>query len=278
MPNIAVSLSIGIATLIVGCAGDENVLALLQSQVKSGSSNAGTHQETKACDADASLCPEACTPKTCTTVRPTNSLITDWKDVGALGMFVDNDSCRHPNESWWQSFFGGPYVYPAVNPCADAAAPAYPLAQTTKDEWNVTGTVGTWSGFGLWFAPCMVDLSVYKGISITIWGEVGDTHRVTLNANTSENSPPDKCLTNVGTCSGGAAGCRSASVELEVPSIPGTPVTVLWSDFANGLPHAGVNPTQITGLNFALNRTEWGTTITPPFPIDVHVGTIMLVK
>jgi len=230
------------------------------------------HQHT-----DAECNKTACTPQPCATVTPTNALITDWKDVNDLGLFVDNDSFSKPGQDWWLGFFGGPYVYPAVDPCSKAAPPKYPLEQAVDGVWNVTGTVGTWSGFGLWFAPCMVDLTAYQGISVEVWGNVGETREVNMSVLTSRDSGPSQCMTNVGTCDPGAGTCRSPSKSITVPVTPGEPVTVLWSDLTGGWPSDGVEPNEIIGLHWSFQRVEWGGVVTPPFQVDVHVGTIRLI-
>lgn len=218
-----------------------------------------------------------CTPQACRTVAPSNALITDWNDVDENGLFVDNDSYSNPGPDWWLGFFGGPYVYPSIDPCSKGAPPRYPLEQDVDGGWHVTGTVETWSGFGLWFAPCMVDLSAYAGVSIEIWGNVGDTHEVNMNVVTSRDKEPDKCLTNVGTCALTGGGCKSPGKAISVPPSPGEPITVLWSELTGGSPIDGVDPNEVIGLHWGLQRVEWGGVVTPPFPIDVHVGTVRLV-
>lgn len=225
---------------------------------------------------DTPNCPAPCTPKACTTVSPSNALITDWKDVGQNGLFVDNDSFSNPNPNWWENFFGGPYVYPGVNPCTNTY-PTYPLTQTTNGVLNVQGTVGTWSGFGLWFAPCTVNLSAYQGLSFTIWGDVGSTGNLTVSVNTSEDSVPNQCNTNVGTCDSTLGNCTSPSKVIAVPATPGAPIVVKWTDFTDGSPFAGVNPTQIVGINWSFERVEWAGTVTPPYPVNVTLGQIQLV-
>lgn len=224
---------------------------------------------------DTPYCPGPCTPKVCTTVSPSNALITDWKDVGPNGLFVDNDSFSNPNPNWWETFFGGPYVYPGVDPCTNTTPPS-PLTQSTHGVLNVQGIVGTWSGFGIWLAPCMVDLSAYQGLSFTIWGNAGPTGKLSFAVNTSGDSPPDKCNTNVGTCDATLGNCRGPSKEIAVPAAPGAPIVISWADLTGGSPVANIDPTQITGLNWSFDRVEWGTTVTPPYPINVSVGEIRL--
>jgi len=224
----------------------------------------------------AAACPEDCTPKTCEPVAPTNALVTNWKDLGPNGMFVDGDSYSRAEPSWWTDFFGGPYVYPSNDACS-GGAPEHALVQTMDGIWHVSGTVGTWSGFGLWFAPCMVDFSAFHGISVEIWGEVGETKQLIFDVLTSQNQKPDACNTNVGTCDPSQDTCKSATTTIDVAEAPGTITTLLWSDFGSGSPFAGVDPTQITGLHFGFRRTEWNGVKTPPFPVDVHIGEVKLV-
>jgi hypothetical protein len=123
----------------------------------------------------------------------------------------------------------------------------------------------------------MVDLSAYQGLAFVIWGNVGSTGNLTLSVNTSEDSVPDKCNTNVGTCDSTQGKCSGPSKVITVPATPGAPIVVSWADLTGGSPFAGVNPTQITGLNWSFDRVEWGTTVTPPYPVNVSIGEIRLV-
>jgi len=223
-------------------------------------------------------CPTACEPHTCQAVSPSDALITNWKDIAPGGMFVDDDSYANPSPNWWESFFGGPYVYPAIDPCSDGGLPAYPLAQTTAGKWNITGRVGAWSGFGLWFAPCSVDMSAYRGVSLAISGDVGETATLNFNVITSEDSKPSECLTNVGMCDPETNTCAAPGKKLPIPSKPSAPVTILWSELSGGSPMDGVDPTQIVGFHFSFDRVDWNGAVTPPFPVDVTVGSIQLVK
>jgi hypothetical protein len=233
-------------------------------------------QETPAGTGEAAPCPAPCTPAVCRSVEPSNPLITDWRDVGPDGLFVDNDSFSDPNPNWWEAFFGGPYAYPAADRCS-GANPSYPLTQSVLGVWNVRGTVGTWSGFGLWLAPCMVDMSAYQGVSFAIWGDVGSTGTVTLHVNTSQHTEPSECQINVGTCEPDAGECRSPAAVVTVPATRGAPTVLFWSDFSGGTPVSGVDPSQIVGLHWSFDRVEWGDTVTPPYSVDVSIGEIALV-
>lgn len=264
-----------VGVLLAGCASDPGLSSTGQEAAFRAPN--GADGSPPACEANAPVCPAACQPKTCQTVAPTNPLLTDWRDVATGGMFVDNDSCSHPSDHWWEAFYGGPYVYPAVDACSGAATPEFPLVQSIDGTWHVTGTVGTWSGFGLWFAPCMVDLSAYRGLELAIGGDVGTSGRLRLDVLTSSNSKPDKCLTNVGTCDPAQGECQAAHTALAVPEHP-APVRVLWSELQGGSPVDGVDPREVIGIHLAFERVEWGAQVTPPFPVDVRVARIKLVE
>lgn len=228
-------------------------------------------------DGPTSECPAACTPHVCTPVKPTNALITDFTRVSPTGMFVDTDDYRLRHANWYEEFFGGPYVYPTVDPCSEAAAPAYPLKQSIGRDWHIQGVVGAWSGFGLWFAPCSVDLSGFRGVALSIWGNVGASGHLKLEALTHEDSKPSPCLTNVGSCDPLLYSCKSPSTRIAVPTSKGETITVLFSQFAGGSPQDLLDASQVLGLHLAFERVEWGGEVTAPYPVDVHVDAISLV-
>lgn len=266
-----------VCALVAGCASDSDVSVKSEDSAVTADELAKILSDAGQPSGDATHCPKACTPKTCDAVKPTNELITDFSGLGPNGLFVDSDDYLLARSNWWKGFFGGPYVYPSLDPCSEAAPPTYPLSQTTDGHWNVQGSVGTWSGFGLWFGPCMVDLSAYRGVSFEIWGDVGETNQLIIDVITSENSKPSECNTNVGTCDPATTQCKSATTTIGVPTESGSVVTLLWSDFSSGRPAAGVDPTQILGFHWAFKRTEWGGVVTAPFAVDVNVGTVKLV-
>ncbi len=55
-------------------------------------------------------------------------------------------------------------------------------------------------------------------------------------------------------------------------------MVLLWTDLTGGSPFDVVDPTQIMGLHWFFDRVEWGSTITPPYPVDVWIGTVALVE
>jgi hypothetical protein len=240
-------------------------------------------------DPCAPAAPCSTTPTTCTAVAPTNALITDWADLNpANSGFVDSDHFSTA-ANWWTAFFGGPYVYPANAQCS-----AVPLSQTiTAHSWHITGAVGDaagdYSGFGLWFSPCMANFSAYGGISFTISGSAGSTGRVRLAVRSSSNSVHSAavCNSNVGTCvATDASTCADASANITLTSTPAT-VTLRWSDFTGGFPSTNPNPAEITSMEFQLPDPytyPWDNdagavvrTLSNPYNVDITVGDITLV-
>src|SRR6185503_17340334 len=106
-------------------------------------------------------------------------------------------------------------------------------------NWHISGTVGTYSGFGLWWnctsagkdhAVCTIDASAYSGIQFSIRGNVGATASVNMTIATADDSAvsTDIAKPTCGTCT--AATCTSPSVAVPVTATAST-ITLRWSDF-----------------------------------------------
>jgi hypothetical protein len=215
-------------------------------------------------------CPTTdCNQTTCEAVTPGDPLITDWKDVTPGGVFVDSDHASLDLSQWWTGFYGGGYVYPTDDPCS-GKKPAYPLNYTVDGAFRVTGTVGDWSGFGLWFGACFVDLSAYRGLTFTLYGDPGPTGRVRLWVMTSADQPPPTCPAGLGSCAAGAA-CWQPSAFIPVPATPADAITLQWADFKGGIPLGSPDPSHIIGLHWTF---EFGGG--PPYPVDLTLGTVEL--
>src|SRR6185295_13717734 len=113
--------------------------------------------------------------------------------------------------------------------CTGEATPTYPLTRTdATGELHVTGTVGTYSGFGVWLGQCVVDMSAYSGVSFLIGGETG-SGMLKFSVHTKSNREPDMCLPGKGTCDVASAGaCTPPSVAISIPATP-TVVMVPWT-------------------------------------------------
>jgi hypothetical protein len=221
------------------------------------------------------MCPAPCTPAACTPIAPPAALLTDFSYVpDDIFSEMAGASTRAP--MWWTKFWGGFYRYPAVpGACSDAAVPAYPIAgDTSGGNWHLSGTVGDYSGFGIYLEPCMIDLSAYTGISFVIGGNVGATGELTFGVASSEDNKPSNCWTNVGTCNPDAGTCRSPHTQITVPATPGT-VTVHWADLADGMPTSTLDNMQVTGFNFAF---DCGSCLTTPYAVDLTIDDLALVQ
>jgi len=267
----------GGTTSNVGSGGDSGSVAS-GGAVSAG----GASGSTDPCSKSACASPATCTP-----VAPSNALITDWTDVctttgpnGCLGLFVDNDTFSTPGDNWWTKFYGGTYVYPAIDPKKCTADPQYPLGQTVAAHaWHITGSVGTYSGFGIWLAPCMADMSAYPGgISITLSGSAGSKNTLVISLLSSSDTAhePTSCNSNVGTCT--VSTCKAPSKTVTLTSTA-TAIDIPWTDFTGGNPDASPQPSEITGIAFSLpdpyDYTTMPATATP-YSIDITVGDISL--
>jgi hypothetical protein len=192
-------------------------------------------------------------------------VIADWTGSTTAGRFGAGGGAAAAQTS--------PWAYPTS--CETSQTP-FPISMTTSGVLRVTGTVGTWSGFGLWMG-CMVDLSAYGGISFDLWGDAGPSGLLTLQVNTSPDSPPNVCTTNIGTCPADASVCSAPAMTVHVPADRGTPTTLRWADFGGGAPMAGVDPTQILGLSWSFGWVDWGGSVSAPYPVDVSLGEVQLV-
>ncbi len=176
--------------------------------------------------------------------------------------------------------WGGVYAYPwaEVDPCSDAAVPAYPIGSEMKDNhWHISGTLGAYSGFGLWwnchvgvniYPVCLLDLSAFSGIQFKIHGNPGPMGSLVLQFRTAHDTPASTDPNDVscGTCKGT---CVFSSKTIEVTSTPST-ISVPWGELTGGKPQP-VDPHQITGIEWQFSFPGSGT-----FPIDLIVDDIAL--
>jgi hypothetical protein len=195
--------------------------------------------------------------------------------------------------TWGQSLFGGAYAYPGTDPaCATGLVSAYPLTQTLTDgNWNIQGTVGTYSGLGLWWScnmgtaasaayadSCTIDASAYTGISFTISGSIGPishgtgTVGLTMQVSTPSTTPPRTDSAgnpkNCGTCP--TANC-SSNVDVPV-TVTATTVAFTWAQLGVTTPNA------ISGISFAFTdpfALNGGYLTSPftatPYPVDISI-------
>lgn len=180
------------------------------------------------------------------------------------------------------SLWGGVYAYPGSAPdaCTDAAPPAYPISSEMRNnQWHVTGPLGTYAGFGLWwnctvggniYPVCVIDVSTFSGIQFSIQGDPGPTGTLLFQMRTADDAPAptDATMSSCGTCMGA---CAFASKTIPVTSTR-TTVTISWTELAGGAPHA-FDARQITGIEWQFPYPGMGT-----FPIDLVVDDIVLLR
>jgi len=230
-------------------------------------------------------------PPLCTGTAPSAALISDFSiATGSTGPVLFG--------TWGQSMYGGAYIYPRAitnpGPC-DGTPSAYPLTQDlTGGNWHITGTVGTYSGGGLWWqcntgtmasiayaSACTIDASAYTGISFTVSGNAGPAvspattgaiafsvlQPSTMKLGLDSAGNPKTC----GMCTGTTCG---SSVSVPV-STAATTVKLTWAELGVTTPDA------ISTIAFqfpdpcSLNNGYATIPCTPTtFPVDMTIADI----
>jgi alpha-L-fucosidase len=210
---------------------------------------------------------------------PTTPLITDFTYAPPDGGTTSTTEVHFGD---WGGLTGGEYIYPT-------SGTSYPLvSDVSQSNWHITGTVGTYSGLGLYFDGCnRLDASKYKGLSFTISGSIGSTNQLTfgvgtlndslaagwINTHGGNSSDPGRCIPTSGTGQYSQEGCRTPSKTIAVTPTP-TVVNVLWGDFTGGSPEASVaSPSEITSISWTLPWTGTGA----PYPLDLVIDDIAFI-
>jgi hypothetical protein len=133
-----------------------------------------------------------------------------------------------------------------------------------KAEWRTTGTVayGGSAELGLgWTCQdiadlCPLDGSDYAGIQFTIHRNGGSVESADFFMDRNDDDTSEHAIL-CGTCvettdSAFPTACLSPRATIAITQTP-TVVTLRWSDFIGGLPHASADPAQITGMYIFLH-------------------------
>ena len=188
--------------------------------------------------------------------------------VANTALILDFTTVPNPSQATFgvynTSFNGGTYQYPAA------------IAATfTGMNWHMTGTVGDYSGFGL-YLQCKSDVSAFTGIQFDIGGTFAGGDGGTSAAHVTMNigNPVDELDTahasmppTWGTCT---AGCAAPTRDVLIPATSAT-VTAPWTSFGGGTPVGSLDPTQILYVAFAF---PWSGTMTP-YTVDITIDNIM---
>jgi hypothetical protein len=223
------------------------------------------------------------------------ALITDFTYMDVVGAKTDTASFG----DYTTTFSGGTFVYPG-------AGTTYPLtSDVTKGNWHVSGTVGDYSGFGLFFSAVnpatglpggcgKVDASAFKGIQFSISGSVAMAGSVTLTIGTAADDPASAWLNahkasaadadkdpNFGRCmpitNQYDGTCGAPSKAIPVTATP-TVVKVMWADLLGGKPEATVNPSEITYITWVLpSPVGAGTAAPTTYAADVTIDDLQFI-
>jgi hypothetical protein len=234
---------------------------------------------------------------------PAHPLITDFSPVVPDGGVADagvTDAAAatqyiHFGDS--TTLGGSEFVYPL-----DGNWPI--TSDVSGGNWHIAGTLGTYSGFGLYFDNCTrVDASAYAGISFTISGSVAQpgstTPMVTMGMGTLKNvlaaswllahpvaggtvpaaDAPGRCIPVATTATNqySQTECADATKAVPVTTTP-TTVSIRWAEFTGGKPEAGVTPSDITSFYwfFPPPAGAGGTTPTT-YPVDITIDNLSFI-
>lgn len=180
----------------------------------------------------------------CRAVRPPDEHIVDYWSGTSFGEL--------------SGFHGFVYAYPKT------------LVETTEGGvLQVTGTVSDYSGIGVAFGTC-TDASDYSAFVLTL-GMIGGYEALDIVVRTSENTPGFPTTVD-GSCEPDDpddpfAGCLPAFRRVVVGMAP-TRMTLPFSSFTGGVPHADIDPSQLLGIGLYFDW-EPGQ---EPYDIQVTLG------
>jgi hypothetical protein len=182
--------------------------------------------------------------------------------VRSDGLLLDFDTYDVMDGSWGESGLGQLTGGTSGYSCADdgVSCPVSAIiarVRTGGGGLRIQAAVPSqgYTGMVLWFGPC-VDASAFGGLTFQVSGELFGAE-LSVKLQTHENYPID--LVNAkGGCEYTAEAtkwseCVPPAYAINTTSAQPTAVSLLWSDFVNGLPNDGVAPDGIVGLELQFN-------------------------
>ena len=163
-------------------------------------------------------------------------------------------------------------------------------SDVTQGNWHLSGTVGNYSGFALYFDACdRLDASQFQGIRFTISGSVPQGNAITMGVGTVADKPTGVWMkdpggataalpTDSGRCiptSGNQyyhPGCSDPQVQIAVPAAP-TVTDVPWTNLKGGAPVSSPNPKEITSIYWFFPWSDGGT----PYAVDLVIDDLGLI-
>jgi hypothetical protein len=224
---------------------------------------------------------------------PEQALITDFTPPGGVRDAGVDAGVPVPGATFGSfpvTLSGGTFTYPS-----EPGNPYNVNSDIGTGEWHLSGSIGTYSGFGLYFQGCnRIDASEYLGLSFSIRGNVEMGGSFTLSVGTSSNDisflwlnsqpiPPNplsepnsgRCIPAMNQYDGT---CASPSFSVPVTETE-TTIAVRWADLAGGAPSASVDPVEITSIawNFAAPSGA-GTPNPTPYGVDVYLDNLSFIS
>jgi hypothetical protein len=215
---------------------------------------------------------------------PTQALITDFTyNASAPG--------ASPTEvrfgSGTGTLTGGEAYYP--NSGANAIT-----VDVKGSSYHVTGTVGDYTGFALYFDGCdHLNLSAFKGIQFTVSAVTPPPGNVmtfgvgTIDDKASaawmiQNGSTTSKETDSGRCTPTAQtgnqyyhpGCTDPTIQIPITATA-TPQPVPWANLTGGVPVATVNPSEITTIYWYF---PWSGSGAAQYPIDFTLDDLTLIQ
>jgi hypothetical protein len=182
---------------------------------------------------------------------------------------------------------GGTYEFPACTPFPPE--PSNPLFEDfSMNNWHITGTVGTYSGFGIWwdvesgtvngfptYASGVIDASGYSGIQFDISGAPGPLGVITFSPESANQQSPsaDPSKPTCGACDPDAGAC-SVVATYSIAGITSAPKTVQirWSDLSTTLGQP-LDPGKLVSLYWGFPWVSGAT----PYAIDVTIDNLQFI-
>jgi hypothetical protein len=165
----------------------------------------------------------------------------------------------------------------------------------TKSSWHISGTVGNYSGFGLYFDNCTrVDASKYKGVSFKISGSVPLGNAILFGMGTLNNTitatwlrahgepktaetAPGRCVPTSGSNQYDQPTCADNTKSVPVTATP-TEVKILWEEITGGKPDTKVNPTDIVAFYWRIPAPVGVDTPTPTtYAVDLTIDDLSFI-
>jgi hypothetical protein len=162
-------------------------------------------------------------------------------------------------------FEGGVFAYPAPVPMTSTP---YSLSYAVANgEATISGKVGDYSGFGIWFS-CEVNAVAFKGIQFDIRGMPGASGQVKFQVQTSPDiydASNDTTTNNHDSCMPADPAkewesCAKPSLMIPVTETAKT-FSITWDQLKGGKPMPGVDPMQLLGLQW---EVTWPADSVPP--------------